>query len=595
MTLLRPHLPAGLARRFALAAAGLAAAAVVLISLASWWLANRQHQAALAEIAARERGFHAAAVSSDLTAVHDRMAEMAASSILATGLVDSAGKETYLEPFLNGVRQINGVPVQLLFTDFEGQPIAGNPGARFSPAQLAWLREQLRDGRPGARITRDGGVDELVAMQPLVYARTPSPEGALLYKVKLSDLHAGSGMLLDWAGHGLDSDGPATPVAVPSDFRSLGLSIRGAQPSAATAGELTIAPQLASFAVIGLALFAVVVLAGGRLAALLTADLRRLEGFAREVTGEGLTQRRVPETGSSEVRGLAATINRMLDRLQAQQQALAEEGRKQAALAAALGAADRRKDEFLAMLAHELRNPLAPIATGAQLLHQAAAGDERVARTSEVIARQAAHMAKLLDDLLDVSRVTRGLVTLEHRVLDLREVVRAAVDQVQPLLHSRGHGLAVRLPDAPVWVGGDAARLVQVVSNLLNNAAKYTPAQGEIEVTLGTQGGHAALRVADNGIGIPRELMPEIFDLFTQGTRSADRSQGGLGLGLALVRNLVELHHGSVRAESAGPDQGSVFTVTLPLVPAPEQPPVPTQAPAAPAGALRVLVVDDNR
>ncbi|WP_317205713.1 ATP-binding protein, partial [Janthinobacterium sp.] len=254
---------------------------------------------------------------------------------------------------------------------------------------------------------------------------------------------------------------------------------------------------------------------------------------------------------------------------------------------------NRRKDEFLAMLAHELRNPLAPISAAAALLLMGSPDAERVRKSSQIIARQARHMSGLLDDLLDVSRVTQGLIELDKTVLDLKAVVADALEQARPLLEERGHRLALRLPAEAVFVLGDHARLVQVLSNLLHNAAKYTPPGGAVAVTLEARAGRAALAVADNGVGMTAALLGRVFDLFVQAARSADRAQGGLGLGLALVKSLVEVHGGSVAGSSAGPGEGSEFTVCLPRVAAP--PAAPGAAPAPDGrGALRILVVDDN-
>jgi signal transduction histidine kinase len=232
----------------------------------------------------------------------------------------------------------------------------------------------------------------------------------------------------------------------------------------------------------------------------------------------------------------------------------------------ALQLADRRKDEFLAMLAHELRNPLAPIGSAADMLRIAYSHEPRVKQISEIVARQVAHMRHLVDDLLDVSRVTRGLVTISRQAIDLRRVVSEAVEQSRPLVETRRHQIEVTLPDAPLMVDGDHIRLVQVAANLINNAAKYTHEGGRIEVALAESEGRARLTVRDNGTGIGPDLLPVVFDLFTQGSRTLDRAQGGLGLGLALVRKLVELHDGQVDASSPGPGQGSTFTVTLPLL-----------------------------
>ena len=224
---------------------------------------------------------------------------------------------------------------------------------------------------------------------------------------------------------------------------------------------------------------------------------------------------------------------------------------------------DRRKDEFLAMLAHELRNPLAPIASAAELLKIGIASEERVRRSSEVISRQVRHMTSLVNDLLDISRVTRGLIQLENVEVELGATIHSAVEQSRPLIEAREHALVVAPVPADARVMGDPNRLVQVLVNLLNNAAKYTPRGGRIDVTVSCAAGQAQIRVRDNGIGIDKALLPQVFDLFTQAERTPDRSQGGLGIGLALVRNVVGLHGGTVTAESAGSDMGSVFTVTL--------------------------------
>ena len=263
----------------------------------------------------------------------------------------------------------------------------------------------------------------------------------------------------------------------------------------------------------------------------------------------------------------------------------------------ALRDADRRKDEFLAMLAHELRNPLAPIMAAAELLVQDATAPAGVKQASAIIGRQARHLAGLVDDLLDVSRITRGLAVIDKSPLDLGTVVAEAVEQVQPLVASRGHRLVLDVQAAPLTVCGDRKRLVQVVANLLNNAAKYTPPGGRIRLAAQAEAGRARLSVSDNGIGMTRELMGRAFELFAQAERDADRAQGGLGIGLAVVRRLVELHGGQIAVDSGGPGQGSCFTLTLPLAPGAAhaggaQAP---QLPAAAGQALEVLVVDDNR
>ena len=258
--------------------------------------------------------------------------------------------------------------------------------------------------------------------------------------------------------------------------------------------------------------------------------------------------------------------------------------------------ADARKDEFLAMLAHELRNPLAPIRSAAELLKVARLDTAQVQRTSEIIARQVDHMTGLVDDLLDVSRVNRGLVTLEKKPLDLRHIVTDAVEQVSPLIAARRQRLSLELSVLPAWVEGDPKRLVQVVGNLLNNAAKYTPEGGQLLLKTELRGGHVLLSVTDDGIGMEPSLAVRVFDLFAQADRTPDRSSGGLGLGLALVKSLVELHGGAVSCGSAGLGKGSRFTVQLALLARPGWNCAPESDDAAlpVEKPLRVMIVDDN-
>ncbi len=269
------------------------------------------------------------------------------------------------------------------------------------------------------------------------------------------------------------------------------------------------------------------------------------------------------------------------------------------ALALELSQEHKRKDEFLAMLAHELRNPLAPISSAADVLRRGGVDAERQQWLSQLIARQVKHMAGLVDDLLDVSRVTRGLVNIDRQPLSVSEVVSEAVEQVRPLMEARRHHLTVELPvdQASVWVLGDRKRLVQVLSNLLTNAAKYTADGGMVAVEVSIQAAEVRIVVRDNGIGMPTDLLPRVFDLFVQAERTGDRAQGGLGIGLALVKTLVELHGGAVTAASEGLGQGSEFTVRLPRTAHdPHQPDIGsrTDSHREVRAAKSVLVVEDN-
>ncbi len=261
--------------------------------------------------------------------------------------------------------------------------------------------------------------------------------------------------------------------------------------------------------------------------------------------------------------------------------------------AAELVDADRRKDEFLAMLAHELRNPLAPLRTSLELLGLEVEGRERFLEMAE---RQVRHLVRLVDDLLDVSRITRGKITLRREPVLLSDVVERAVEQSRALIDTRGHTLTVSLPREELRVEADLVRLVQVLGNLLSNAAKYTPASGSIWATAERVGEEIVLRVRDTGVGLTPELLPRVFDLFVQGDAGLDRTRGGLGIGLTLVRALVELHGGRVAATSAGVGLGSEFVVYLPALPGTMPTSESRAERASTAGRrLRILVVEDNQ
>ncbi len=254
--------------------------------------------------------------------------------------------------------------------------------------------------------------------------------------------------------------------------------------------------------------------------------------------------------------------------------------------------ADRYKDEFLATLAHELRNPLAPMRTGLSVLR--IGKPEQAPRVLDMMDRQLGHMVRLIDDLLDVSRISRGMITLKPARVGLADVIESAVETSRPLINAARHDFSITLPGNAAWLDADATRVAQIVSNLLNNAAKYTPPGGRIELVAQLSGAEVLVSVIDNGIGIPEAMLPHIFELFTQVDGAAERSQGGLGVGLALARRLAEMHGGAIEAASAGEGRGSVFTLRLPLAAA--------LASGLPAGGAvpavgperRVLVVDDN-
>jgi PAS domain S-box-containing protein len=292
-----------------------------------------------------------------------------------------------------------------------------------------------------------------------------------------------------------------------------------------------------------------------------------------------------------------------------------EKARADRAVEEALRDVNQRKDEFLAMLGHELRNPLAPIRSAVEILRLHAAGYPEIEWAGAVIDRQTRHLARLVDDLLDVSRIVRGQIVLHRQEIDLEEIVRHGVETSRPLIHSRNHRLHIQLPVTPVRLDGDLTRLAQVLANLLNNAAKYTDEGGEIWLEANLESGQAVLRVRDTGAGIAATLLPRVFELFAQAERTLDRAQGGLGIGLTLVKLLVEMHGGTVEAKSPGLGQGAEFIVRLPSDCNATAPPLSADAPASVAaarlladgpqrvqpraverngGTMRILIVDDN-
>lgn len=311
-------------------------------------------------------------------------------------------------------------------------------------------------------------------------------------------------------------------------------------------------------------------------------DLGQLLGFSK-VTRDLTARKEVEENA------------RRFAREEAARKAAEEAAEARQKLVDELKAADQRKDEFLATLAHELRNPLAPLRSGLEVIKRIDLENQVIGQTRQMMERQLSHLVNLVDDLLDVSRVSRGKINLQKQRLTLKTVIEHAIEICQPLLQAADHQLILTIPEVPIWVEGDLTRLSQVLSNLLNNATKFTPPAGSLSIQARAEGDQAILEVSDNGVGIPTEMLPHVFELFTQVRRFQEHGQGGLGIGLSLVKHLVEMHGGGVSVHSEGNNRGSRFTITLPRVePAPTAAPSPAPAPSAP-GKLRVLVVDDNQ
>jgi signal transduction histidine kinase len=297
-----------------------------------------------------------------------------------------------------------------------------------------------------------------------------------------------------------------------------------------------------------------------------------------------------------ELESFNATLQHANSELEKTNRSLQNEVAERARAERALQEADRNKDEFLAMLAHELRNPLAPIRNALQLMRMDPS-EPRLQWAQEVIHRQLVSLTRLVDDLLDVSRITRGKITLSRQPLDIATLINRAIETIEPLVLEREHQLTLRVPSEPMQVDGDPTRLTQALANVLGNAAKYTERGGRIDLICTRRGADVEIRVRDNGIGIPAELLPRIFDLFTQLDRRSDQALSGLGIGLALVRRLLEMHGGAISALSEGAGTGSEFVIRLPLLPEaavrtePENDAQQTDVPAVPR---RILLADDN-
>lgn len=326
-----------------------------------------------------------------------------------------------------------------------------------------------------------------------------------------------------------------------------------------------------------------------RLHPAITRPILAIEQASRRVTQERRYDIVVTETADGEIGHLIEAFNSMVRDLSAQM-------REREAAEGALREADRRKDEFLATLAHELRNPLAPIANAVALLTLAQGRPDLQASSAAIIKRQITHMTRLIDDLLEVSRITRGKLELRIEMVDLLPLVRVAYEAAEPTLRQRSHEVSLELPAQAVHVRGDAARLVQVIVNLLTNAAKYTPAGGQVALSVAREADEAAITVQDNGIGIAPEYQQRVFDMFYQVDQSLERGTAGLGVGLTIAAQLIDMHGGRLELQSAGVGRGSTFTVRLPLVQSPGAAPLPADRPPAmnAAQGIDVLVVDDN-
>ena len=342
-------------------------------------------------------------------------------------------------------------------------------------------------------------------------------------------------------------------------------------------------------------------LVASRLQKSITDPLQAVTHVAREVMQRRDFSLRVPGHDKGEIGVLIAAFNDMLAEIGRRSHALQEanltlehEMKVRHRAEEALLVADRRKDEFLATLAHELRNPLAPIRTGLDILRIRSGDAQATQRATDIMERQLRQMVRLVDDLLDVSRINTGKFAIKMGRVELKAVVNDALEVVRPYIELHGHELVIDLPDRPVFLNGDATRLAQVLSNLLNNAAKYTNRGGRVSLSARVEDKTLVVCVADNGIGIAPDMIANVFEMFVQVDSTLERTNAGLGVGLSLARRLVELHHGTIEAKSAGIGRGTEFTVRLPIVVEPELPTKSMPAAFISAETYRILLADDN-
>jgi PAS domain S-box-containing protein len=678
-----------LQRRFALTAASLAVSVLLLTALASMWLVSQQHNQAERVLLQKEADFNATLISSTLGAIMTRMREASESSLLANALVDSAGRQTYLIPYLNGLQRINGVEVQLLFVDFEGKEIASSEQGHFSLAQLAWLKTQLASGKKQTMITQGAKGDELLVVDLLTYNRTQTPEGALMYRVLLPHLVSGAGAQLIW-------DGAATATAPGKN----GLEVNLKVPEAMQAHHLRVRqtehldshrslnsemwPAWIMIILFALILAVVVLWLGLRLASALTMDLRELEVFSRSVVDNGFGQQRAILRGSVEVVGLARSFNHMLDRLNQQhtqlqhdseeryrflvegtnaisweaslpeadfffvspqaqqilgfamadflspgfalshihtddlaqllerrQQAIAArqnyrceyrflcadghylwleeiasvlfdgdgkaknlrgilldiDERKQADTRIALEhqKVDLLKNEFVSTVSHELRTPLTSIRGSLGLILGGVAGElpPSLHKLLDIAHKNSERLVRLISDLLDIDKIASGKMDFDFQWHDLLPLIEHALQANMAYAANLNVRLVLKRGELGVKVRVDYDRLMQVMTNLLSNAAKYSPQNSDVEVIMQVHGEWVRISVVDHGPGISPEFRKKIFQKFSQEDSSDTRQKGGTGLGLSITRALVEKMGGEIDFESEF-GSGSTFYIDLP-------------------------------
>lgn len=672
-----------LAHRFALAASLLAALTLALTMLASLWLASQQQDEANRALQQKEASHNQRILNNAIKAITSRLNEAANSTLLSNALVDSAGRQTYLTPYLNGMQAINGTPVSLLFTDFEGKEISSSNNTHFTLAQFAWLKKQLESGKGEATIFGEGKNAELLIGEMISYSRTSSPDGALVYKIALKDLQTLISAQLRW---GKESKQDATAMLLPLEVipKMAALNLHIAQIPAApnSQGKNT---QYVLIVLFTVALALVVLVFGLRLAPGLTRDLRELEQFSRSVVENGFAGQRANTQGSVEVAGLARSINHMLDTLheqhaklqadsearyrllvegtnaisweanlpdfqyryvspqghtitgisqslweapdfwlehlhpddsaqvqQKRQQSVQEKHHYQCEfrfrkldgsyvwmeeIAAVLldengqptslrgilldiderklaehrlvverSKVDRLKSDFVSTVSHELRTPLTSIRGSLGLVLGGVTGplNAQTEKLLKIAHQNSERLVRLINDLLDIDKIVSGKMEFEWQWLELSTVVEQAIETNQAYAQNLGTQIVFTSGPIPAQVKIDINRLLQVMANLLSNAAKFSPQGSNVDVFMEKTGHTVRVSVRDHGTGISDEFRSKIFEKFSQADSSDTRAKGGTGLGLAISKVLVEQMGGSIGFHSEA-GKGATFYFELPL------------------------------
>jgi|GEM_PF-4878916 len=683
---MRRRPPVSLAQRFALVAAALAGIALLVVSGTALWVIADQHDASLKRLLRKDAELQAALVSTSLHGVASRMSEIANSSMIANALIDSAGKEGYLVPFLNGIQRIQGIPVSILFTDFSGEEIARNGIPSFGRQERAWLAEKLREAKADSIVIQGPEGEELLAVEFIVYSRSDAPEGALMYKIRLDDIPRQSSVRLVRGDEALRIVEAGNDIALridaPKIYQHLSFVV------AAQAGDRPFhedARPLGLIFAMALAIAGIVVVAGRHFGRRMTRELRELEGFARDVAEKGFGTRRAQSAESVEVASLSASINRMLDRLNQQHDRFQHEseeryrllvegtsaisfemslpdfrfefvspqaervfgmalevwllegfadayvleddrpalerfrrsavagarnyrceyrlrnalgepvwveeigsvltdetGRPQALRGILLDISERKeaeqrvlreyekvnrmKNEFISTVSHELRTPLTSIRGSLGLVLGGVLGalPDPIRRMIDVANQNCERLVRLINDILDVEKIEAGKMEFQFSLCELRPLLERAVETNQS--YGAQYGVRFRLADsAPdVLVNVDRDRFMQVMANLLSNAAKYSPKATEVNVSAAISVNLVRVMVVDQGSGVPVEFHDKIFQKFSQADSSDSRHKGGTGLGLSICQAIVERMGGRIgfRSEEG---RGSTFYFDLPV------------------------------